>query len=263
MSKSISFRSYPFFILGVMFLFPGWVGEAAVAGEPIHPVQKQVAQAIDIRRITQKEEGAWEQKKMELSETYCALQSEEQVLQRAKTEIDEKLKMQRKIIANAERQAKESVRIKEEMQSCLEQILVRLEDFVKRDLPFLPGERCDRLASIREELISPDITVSEKYRRMMEALKIETEYGQDVEVYQDTIELDGQSVMVDILRLVRLSLFCRTPDGELVGNYDRVTGEWLLLSSTYHREVAKAMEMARRERTVDLVKLPIGRIEVP
>ncbi|MBW2036540.1 MAG: DUF3450 family protein [Deltaproteobacteria bacterium] len=65
---------------------------------------------------------------------------------------------------------------------------------------------------------------------------------------------------MDILRLGRLSLFCQTPDGKLVGHYDRAAGRWGLLPSKYRRQINRAVEMARRERTIDLVRLPIGRI---
>jgi hypothetical protein len=98
---------------------------------------------------------------------------------------------------------------------------------------------------------------------IMEALQVETEYGRTVEVYQEAIDLNGEKIVVDILRLGRLSLFFQTPDGKLVGHYDRVTNKWVSLASRYRRDINKAVEIARRERSIDLVKLPIGRIIVP
>ena len=92
---------------------------------------------------------------------------------------------------------------------------------------------------------------------------METEYGRTVEVYQNTIELDGQSLLVDILRLGRLSLFCQTPDGNVVGYYDRAAGTWVTIAPGYRNDINKAVAMARRERSIDMVTLPIGRIIVP
>ena len=94
----------------------------------------------------------------------------------------------------------------------------------------------------------------------METLQIETEYGRTLEVYQETIDLKNRSVLVDILRLGRLSIFCQTPDGKVAGVYNRATRAWTILSSRYSRDIGKTIEMARHERTVDLVRLPIGRI---
>jgi hypothetical protein len=150
--------------------------------------------------------------------------------------------------------------IREELQSYLESVVAQLEEFIKKDFPFLLNERAARLDSIKETLTRPDKPAAEKYRKVMEALQIEAEYGRTVEVYQDTIDLNGQSVLMDILRLGRLSLFCQTPGGKMVGHYDRAAGRWVSLPSRYRREIHNAVEMARRERTIDLVRLPIGRI---
>ena len=148
------------------------------------------------------------------------------------------------------------------MQSYLASVVAQLEEFIKKDIPFLLKERDARLASIKETLALPDKPAAEKYRRAMEALQIEAEYGRSVEVYQDTIDLNGQSVLMDIMRLGRLSLFCQTPDG-MVGHYDRSAGRWVSLPSKYRREINNAVDMARRQRTIDLVRLPIGRISIP
>lgn len=251
-----------FYPLAILFLLVFMHGKA-VAGKEVHQVQKRVVQAIEIRQETQKKEDTWEGKKAELIAGYRSLRSEKENLEIVKAKIKERLRVQKEIVAEADRKIEESARIKEELQSCLEAAVTQLEEFIKRDLQFLSRERSDRIASIKETLAQPDQTAAEKYRRVMEALKIETEYGRTVEVYQDTIDLDGQSVLVDILRLGRLSLFCRTPDGKVVGHYDRAAGRWASLSSKYHRDINKAVEMARRERTIDLVRLPIGRIIVP
>ena len=226
-------------------------------------IQKKVTETIEIRHQTQKKEDKWAGKKAEVMARYHSLSSEKENLEKLKARIEQRLKIKQKLVAEAERRTKESERIREELQSCLESIFTQLEEFIKRDLPFLPKERSDRLASIKETLARPDKTASEKLRRVMEALQVEAEYGRTVEVYQDTIDLDGQSVLVDILRLGRLSLFCQTPDSKMVGHYDRATGKWVFLSPGHRRNINKAVAMARRERTIDLVTLPIGRISVP
>ena len=114
--------------------------------------------------------------------------------------------------------------------------------------------------------MQPEAGIAEKCRQIMEALKIETEYGQTVEVYQDTIRADGQAsdhhMSADILRLGRLALFWRTPDGKTVGRWERDGETWSILPDKYRRPINDAMEMALKRRTVDMVKLPLGRISV-
>ena len=244
-------------------LLPVFMNEQSGAGTEADQVQKKVMETIEIRRQTQKKEDAWAWKKTELMARYRSLKAQQEHLEKVRLKIERALSAQKARVAELERKIRESARIREELQSYLESVVTQLDEFIKKDLPFLLKERSTRLASINETLALPDKPAAEKYRRVMEALQVETEYGRTVEVYQDTIDLNGQSVLVDILRLGRLSLFYQTPDGRVIGHYDRAAGKWTPLPSTYRREINRAVEMARRERTIDLVKLPIGRIVVP
>ena len=226
---------------------------------------------INLCRQTQKGEDVWAGEKVELVTEYRLLQSEKEELERRKAKIGERLKIRREQVRQLCRKIKESARVRAQLQSFLESVTAQLAEFIKNDLPFLPEERTDRLARVEEVIVEtvgeiPAMSgkaAAEKYRVVMEALAIETEYGRTVEVYQDTVFFNGQSVLADILRLGRLSLFCRTPDGKMTGWYDPASKSWILISSKYRKDINRAMEMARRERTIDMVKLPVGRIDVP
>ena len=256
------FRRITSFTVAFLFSLLAIQGQSE-AGKEADQIRKKVVQAIEIRQKTQKKEDAWAGKKAKLAARYHSLRSQKEHLEKTKNELKKRLEFQKNLVAEAERKAKETERIRAELQSCLESNIDYLEVFIKRDLPFLPEERSNRLASIKEALARPDKTAAEKFRRVMEALQVEVEYGRTVEVYQDTIYVDSQPLLVDILRLGRLSIFWQTPDGKTVGHYDRATGGWLPLSPGYRRNINKTVDMARRERTIDLVKLPIGRIIVP
>jgi hypothetical protein len=135
-----------------------------------------------------------------------------------------------------------------------------LEDWVGRDLPFLLDERNHRLDLLRSELVRPDVTGAEKLRRILEALQIEAGYGNTVEVDQQKIVVSGEEIFVDMLRLGRVSVFWRTPDGKRVGEWDRGTAHWVELPGKYRRSIGYAMEMASRTRPIELISLPLGRI---
>jgi hypothetical protein len=257
--------SYPGFYkkacFTVVFLFclmamPGH----SKAGSETYKIQEKVVKTIEVRQETQKKEAAWAGKKAELTARYRSLSYGKDHLEKIKQKTAQMLNAQKDLLDETKRKIEESARIQEGLQSCLESIVARMEAFVKRDLPFLSKERWDRLASIKEILANPDKPAAEKYRSVMEGLQIETGYGHTVEAYQDTVDLDGRPVLVDILRLGRLSLFCQTPDGKVVGHYDRASKKWCTLSSEYRHNLNKALAMARHEQTIDLVRLPIGRI---
>jgi len=261
MSHHLFYKKASFILVLLIFLHV--MHGQSESGTEVDQIQKKVVRTIEIRQIIQKKEDAWAGKKAELMANYRSLKANKEYLEKFKLQTERSLASQKAHIAELERRIKEWIRIREESQSYLESAVRELEGFIKKDLPFLSKERSNRLSSIKELLARSDKTASEKLRRVMEALQIETEYGRTVEIYQDTIDLNGQSMLVDILRLGRLSLFCQTPDGKVVGHYDRSAERWVSLSPGYRRNINKAVDMARRERTIDLVTLPIGRINVP
>lgn len=246
-------------VLVAGFFFPGF---QAVAGTETGKLQKQVIEIINEQRRTQVKEDTWEKEKAKLVSSRHILLSEKEGLEKNRDSLDKQLKIQHLIIAEAKRKIEEAELIRANLHSYLESIIEQLEEGIKRDLPFLLEERNARILSIKELLSRPDKTDAEKYRRVMEALQIETVYGRTVEVYSDSIDFNEQSVLVDILRLGRLSLFCRTPDKKKVAHYDQIAKKWVLLPANKWHEVGKAIEMAGHERTSDLAKLPIGRIVV-
>ena len=250
------------FILLLHFLFALIVVQEG-RGTDLDWIQKKVESTIDLRQETQKKEDDWAKKKAELIAKYRSLKKNRDYLIKVRNRTEKLLRAKKAKIEEIKRRMKESARIREELQLYLESVLTQLKDLIERGLPFLLKERRERISSIEETLSDPEKGAAEKYRRVMEALQIEAEYGRTVEAYQEAIDLNGQKVLVDILRVGRLSLFFQTPDGKLVGQYDRIKERWSLLPSKYCREIEKAIEIARRERTVELTRLPLGRIIVP
>ncbi|MCP3950946.1 MAG: DUF3450 domain-containing protein, partial [Desulfobacterales bacterium] len=128
------------------------------------------------------------------------------------------------------------------------------------DLPFLKNERRRRLATIAQILDDPQIPVSEKFRKTIEALLVEAEYGNTVSVYRETLSIEDKSILVNIFRLGRVSLFFQTLDRETTGHYDAVLKKWVGLPRSFNRELNIAFEIGARQRPATIVRLPIGRI---
>jgi hypothetical protein len=223
-------------------------------------VKKKIDAATKIRKETQEKEDKWASQKSELLAEYRFLKPRLEQLKKQKEKTEKVLKLQRARVAELERKLTESAKVREELHSHLDRWVTKLENYVARDLPFLSDERNKRLFSLREMMADPDTETAEKLRRVMEALQVETEYGSTVEVYQDTIELGGQSTLVNIFRLGRLSLFYQTPDRKEVGHYNSASGTWEPLPSKYRHAIDMAVEMGNRQRPIELIKLPIGRI---
>ncbi|HJL81935.1 MAG TPA: DUF3450 domain-containing protein, partial [Gammaproteobacteria bacterium] len=78
-----------------------------------------------------------------------------------------------------------------------------LDKFIDLDVPFLLEERKARVARLRIIMDQSNITVSEKYRQIMDAYQIETSFSRDIEAYTGFLDIDGENHQVDFLRIGR------------------------------------------------------------
>jgi hypothetical protein len=96
----------------------------------------------------------------------------------------------------------------------------------------------------------------------METLLIEAEYGNTIEVYQETIAVEDQSILVNIFRLGRISIFYQTLDEKSSGFYDISLEAWRQLPRSYNHGIQTAINIGAKRQPVELLTLPLGRIAV-
>jgi hypothetical protein len=132
-----------------------------------------------------------------------------------------------------------------------------LEQFIDLDLPFQRRERVARVRRLRDNMDASDITVSEKYRQIMDAYMIETDFGRTVEAYVDTLDLGGVSTQVDVLRIGRVLLAYQTPDRARTGFFNLDSRAWEPLPDAYRAAITQGLRIARRQAAPDLLRLPV------
>jgi hypothetical protein len=136
-----------------------------------------------------------------------------------------------------------------------------LEQFVSLDIPFQLQERTTRVRRLRENMDAADITISEKYRQIMDAYLIETDFGRTIESYVDTLEIAGLETQVEVLRVGRILLAYQTSDREKLGFFNSQTRQWESLSAEYGAAIDQGIRIARREAISDLLRLPVAAAE--
>ncbi|MCK9996939.1 MAG: DUF3450 domain-containing protein [Candidatus Krumholzibacteria bacterium] len=249
---------------GVMsILLAGWLAASSAQTEGQNSAQnarQDTEQAIDTRQGTQQRQDEWSEEKADLVRRFRSATAGVKWLGERKAEETAQAQALDDRVAELERRLDEADRLEGSMQDTLMVIFHRLEESVVAGLPFLPEERNLRLASVQDELVRPDVTSAEKLRRLLEALQVEAGYASNVEVYQDMIEIDGEQIHADVLRIGRVALFWRTPDGDRVGNFDPAVDRWIELPGRAKRRIGLAMEMASKMRPMELIDLPLGRI---
>lgn len=136
------------------------------------------------------------------------------------------------------------------------EMIATLERIVEADVPFRIEERRARVRRLRDMMDQAEVTVSEKYRRVMEAYRGELEYGRTTEAYSDRLPTTGQTV--DFLRVGRTLLVYQTSDNLATGWFNPGTREFEDLDDDRFRiEVKNGLAIARNEKAPDLVMLPV------
>lgn len=133
-----------------------------------------------------------------------------------------------------------------------------LAQFVALDVPFLPEERSQRIADLKDMMNSAQIAPSEKFRRVMEAYQVEMDYGRTLEAYAGLHTIDAQERNVDFLRVGRTAFIYQTRDGGMQGTWNTQTREWEALPSSYRTQVTKGLRMAKKQMAPDLLMLPVA-----
>jgi hypothetical protein len=160
-------------------------------------------------------------------------------------------------IVNINRQLQDFALIERGIVPLMLESIETLDRFIDLDVPFLLEERKNRVNRLRVIMNESDITVSEKFRQIMDAYQIETSFGSDIEAYTGFLDINGESRQVDFLRIGRTSLTYQTPDQKETGFWNKQTQQWEDLPRKYTDYVKEGLRIAKKQITPDLIQLPV------
>ena len=189
---------------------------------------------------------------------YAQSLAEAESLEKYNKQLAAQVLSQEAEIASIEKQLLDIETTNREIQPLMQQMVDSLNEFVSLDVPFLIDERVQRVQNLENLLSRADVTISEKYRRILEAYQIELEYGRTLEAYEGKLTQGGESGArtVEFVRLGRLSLMYRTRDGKETGYWDRYQRKWIV-DNDYTGAVQEALRVARKSGSPDLLTVPV------
>jgi hypothetical protein len=159
-------------------------------------------------------------------------------------------------IASIERQLAEVETTAREVVPLTLKMLDTLANFVDLDVPFLIEERRKRVKTLQDLMSRADVSLSEKYRRVVEAYQIEMEYGRTLEAYDGQIGEGEDARTVQFLRLGRVALLYQTLDGSETGYWDADARDWVV-DDDYRRAFEEAVGVAKKQTAPDLIRVPV------
>jgi hypothetical protein len=160
--------------------------------------------------------------------------------------------------ADVERQLEDFQVVQTDIVPLMFDMIESLAKFIEADLPFNLLERRDRLDRLREMMDDSEITISEKYRKIMEAYQIEVGFGRDMEAVVGDLTVGGETRKVEYLRIGRILLAYQTANKEETGFWNKNTGQWELLPDEYRSAITEGLRIARKQAAPDLLMLPIS-----
>jgi hypothetical protein len=142
----------------------------------------------------------------------------------------------------------------------MERMIDGLDQSVKLDIPFLMDERNTRLANLKEIMQRSDVSVAEKFRKVMEAYQIENDYGTTIENYTQSLTIEDATRSFNMLRIGRIGLYFQSDDTQITGRWDNEARDWVIDNSA-RNEVRKGLRVAKQLIAPELIIVPVPATE--
>ena len=139
----------------------------------------------------------------------------------------------------------------------MEKMIDGIEQSIKLDIPFLLEERQQRITTLHEIMERSDVSVAEKFRKVMEAYQIENDYGSSSEYYKAELDLGGVTREYNMLRIGRIGLYFQSDDTSVTGWFNPETRQYEELDNENRNEIRKGLRIARQLVAPELILIPL------
>ncbi|NIB42809.1 DUF3450 domain-containing protein [Pseudomaricurvus alkylphenolicus] len=234
------------------------VGSVAQADQTLNSILQVGEQKTKLAQASQQKIDKIADQTASLLNDFKVVNKQIEGLRVYNAQLEKQIANQLKVIGQLEESIENVTVMERQIQPLILKMLDGLEQFVALDVPFHKAEREERLEMLRNNQERADISVAEKFRQVLEAYKIESEYGRKIDTYKDTLTVGGQEREVNVLRVGRIALMYQTTDTELSGAWDQRAQAWTELDSgEYRSAILKGIRIAKKQASIDVLKLPI------
>lgn len=192
-----------------------------------------------------------------LLEEYRSLKESAEYQEAYSRELEQLDATQKERIESLSRQIAQARITRQRILPLMRSMADALEKFVVLDIPFHQEERVASVIQLKQRLDSPEISVSARFRLLLEAYQIEQDYGATVEAWRGPLRLDDEELSVEYLRLGRTAFYYQSLDREHSGYWDRTHQDWVPLDEAHNRSLSQAMRVARKQTAPQLLELPL------
>jgi hypothetical protein len=249
-----------------LVLTPASVGAqdapAAATSPPEPPAQKlqemlkeQLA-GDEEARAAQRRIDAIDDEALKLLSEYRRAQADAESYATYARQLELQIQAQEQEMAEIDVQLLEIETTSREVLPLMQRMLDTLEQFVALDVPFLLEERRNRVSNLKTVMTRADVTISEKYRRIVEAYQVELDYGRTIEAYEARLGDGADARTVHFLRVGRIALLYQTLDGRETGYWDADKKDWVV-DDAYRHGFKEGIAVAKKLRAPEMLDVPV------
>ena len=166
---------------------------------------------------------------------------------------------QQQQIATLQRQIEDARITQQRIVPLMRSMADALEKFVVLDLPFHHEQRIGSVLQLKQRLRQPGLSISARFRLLLEAYQLEQDYGLNIEAWRGPLQLQGEKLSVEYLRIGRVALYYHSLDGDSSGYWDSSSQSWHPLAVEYNQPIATALRVAKNQSAPQLLTLPMTR----
>lgn len=247
---------------------PGLLATMLAIGIAAHPVSAQVnedalrqgtqaqAEVDKAAADSQKRIDGIQDKIGDAARNYAQAVADAESLERYNKQLAEQVKSQEAELSSIERQLRDIETTTREVQPLMDRMVSTLEQYVALDVPYYAEDRKRRVENLKANLARADITVSEKYRAILEAYQIELEYGRTLGTYEGKIGTGAGEKLVQFVQLGSVGLLYQTHDGQETGYWDAEKKQWVQ-DNSQAANVTEALRVAKGRGAAALLIVPV------
>ena len=247
-------------LLGAATIAASFVGGAAFANaDSLEAIMQVGKERTAEARASQTKIDRLADETRDLLADYKTVMKQVEGLRVYNARLDRQIANQERRIADIDQSISDAAIIQRQIPPLVTRMLDGLDQFINLDMPFDLDTRKGNIEAVRANLDRSDVTSAEAFRQVLELYSIELQYGRGIESYSDTIEVDGASREVDVLRIGRVALVAQTTDGASTRAWNNSSRSWEELSTAdYSAAVRKAVRIAKKQATIELLNMPIA-----
>ena len=247
-------------LLGAATIAASFVGGAAVASaDSLEAIMQVGKERTAEARASQTKIDRLADETRDLLADYKTVMKQVEGLRVYNARLDRQIANQERRIADIDQAISDAAIIQRQIPPLVTRMLDGLDQFIDLDMPFDLDTRKGNIEAVRANLDRSDVTSAEAFRQVLELYSIELQYGRGIESYSDTIDVDGASREVDMLRIGRVALVAQTTDGASTRAWNNSSRSWEELSTAdYSAAVRKAVRIAKKQATIELLNMPIA-----